>query len=89
MGLRELLEFQLPAVFSKRRLDVAAAISGQMGGHAALGNGGSCPSFFFLLGRIFCTTGAALKSLVQASGSVPAWLRGGAALEVSISSSKQ
>jgi hypothetical protein len=60
-----------------------------MGGHAALGNGGSCPSFFFLLGRIFCITGAALKSLVQASGPVPAWLRGGPALEVSIAGGKQ
>jgi hypothetical protein len=88
MGLCELLEFQLHAAFSKRRPDVAAAIQGQMGGRTVLGNEGSYASFF-LLERIFCIDGAALISLVQASGIVPAWFRGGAALVVSNASGKQ
>jgi hypothetical protein len=82
MGLCELLEFQLHAAFSKRRPDVAAAIQDQMGGRAVLDTEGSYASFF-LLERIFCINGAALISLVQASGLVPAWFRGGAALVVS------
>jgi hypothetical protein len=89
MGLRELMEYQLPSAFSKRRPHDAAAIQGQMGGRTELGNGGSCTGFFFLLGRIFCIDLAALMSLVQASGFVPAWFRGGAALEVSFASGKQ
>jgi hypothetical protein len=88
MVLWELLEFQLPAAFSKRLLDVAAGIQGHMGGRAMLGNEGSCASFF-LLERIFCMDGAALMSLIQASGLVPAWFRGGAALKVSNTGSKQ
>jgi hypothetical protein len=83
------LEFQLPAVFSKRRPDVATAIQVQMAGRIALGNVGSCASLFFLLERIFCIDGAALMSLIQASGLVPTWLRGGAALEMSIAGGKQ
>jgi hypothetical protein len=89
MGLRELLEFQLPLAFSKRRPDVAAAIQGQMGGRAELGNDGNCTGFFFLLGRIFCIDIASLTTLIQASGFVPAWFRGGTALEVSIAGGKQ
>jgi hypothetical protein len=53
-----------------------------------LGNKGSCASFFLLEG-IFYIDGAALMSLVQASGLVPAWFRGGATLEVSNTSGKQ
>jgi hypothetical protein len=88
MGHRELLEFQLPLAFFKRRPVVAAAIHSQEGGHAELGNEVSCTGFFFLLGRIFCIVVAASQSLVQASGFVPAWLRGGAALEVPIAGGK-
>jgi hypothetical protein len=44
---------------------------------------------FVLLERIFCIDGVALTSLVQASGLVPAWLRGGAALEVLVAGGKQ
>jgi hypothetical protein len=54
-----------------------------------LDNEGSCASFFFLLGRIYCIDKAALKYLVQASGFVATWLRGVAALEVSIAGGKQ
>jgi hypothetical protein len=57
------------------------------GGHAVLDTDG-CASFF-LLERIFCMDGAALMSLIQASGLVPAWFRGGAALKVSNTGSKQ
>jgi hypothetical protein len=60
-----------------------------MGGRTELGNDGSCAGFFFLLGRIFFIDIAALTSLVQASGFVPAWFRGGASLEVSIAGGKQ
>jgi hypothetical protein len=83
------LEFQLPSAFSKRRPVVAAAIHGQEGGHAELSNDASCAGFFFLLGRIFYIDLAASQSLVQASGFVPAWLRGGAALEVPIAGGKE
>jgi hypothetical protein len=89
MGLRGLPEFQLPSVFSKCRPDVADAIFGHMTGRAKLGNEGSCASMFVLLERIFCIDGVALTSLVQASGLVPAWLRGGAALEVLFAGGKQ
>jgi hypothetical protein len=89
MGFRGLPEFQLPSTFSKRRPNVADAILGQMTGHAELGNAGSCASMFVLLERIFCIDGVALMSLVQASGLVPAWLRGGTALEVLFAGGKQ
>jgi hypothetical protein len=89
MGHRELLEFQLPSALSKRRPVVAAAIQGQVRGHAELGNDGSCAGFFFLLGRIFCIDLTTLASLIQASGFVPACFRGGATLEVSIAGGKQ
>jgi hypothetical protein len=89
MGLQELLEFQLTSAFSKHRPDVAAIIQGQMGGRAELSNDGSCVGFFILLGRIFCIDIASLTTLVQASGFVPAWFRGGAALEVSIAGGKK
>jgi hypothetical protein len=36
-----------------------------VGGRAVLGNDGSCASFFFLLGRIFCIDKAALMSLAS------------------------
>jgi hypothetical protein len=84
IGHRELLEFQLPSAFSKHRPVVAAAIHGQEGGHTELSNDASCAGFFFLLGRIFYIDLAASQSHVQASGFVPSWLRGGAALEVPI-----
>jgi hypothetical protein len=60
-----------------------------MGGRAELGNDGSCASLFFLFERFFCIDGVALMSLVQASGVVPAWLGGGAALEVLSTGGKQ
>jgi hypothetical protein len=60
-----------------------------MGGRAELGNDGSCASLFVLFERIFCIDGVALMSLVQACGVVPAWLGGGAALEVLSTGGKQ
>jgi hypothetical protein len=58
-------------------------------GRAELGNEDSCASMFVLFERIFCIDGVALMSLVQASGLVPAWLRGGTALEVLFVGGKQ
>jgi hypothetical protein len=47
-SLREPLEFLLPSAYAERRPVVAAAIQGQMGGRAELGNDGSCASLFVL-----------------------------------------
>jgi hypothetical protein len=44
---------------------------------------------FVLFKRFFCIDRVALMSLVQASGVVPAWLGGGAALEVLSTGGKQ
>jgi hypothetical protein len=64
MGHQELLEFQLLSAFSKCQPVDSAAIQGQVGGRAELGNDGSCAGFFLLLGRIFCIDIAALTFLV-------------------------
>jgi hypothetical protein len=81
MGLRELLEFLLPAASLKRWPVVAAATHGQKGGLAAL-KADSCSSIFFVLcERIFHCLGLALKPPVQPSGFIPGCYTGGADLK--------
>jgi hypothetical protein len=80
MGLREPLEFQLPAVYSKRWPAVAAAIHGQECGLAAL-DAVCCSGYFFLCERIFHCLRLGLMPLAQPSGFVPGCCRGGADLK--------
>jgi hypothetical protein len=81
MGLRELLEFLLPAASLKWWPVVAAATHGQKGGLAAL-EADNCSSMFFILcERIFHCLGLALKPPAQPSGFVPGCCRGGADLK--------
>jgi hypothetical protein len=82
MVLRDLPEFWLPAVSSKRRLHVATAIYGQEGGLPAL-DADSCSSYLFLCVRIYLYLsvcfGMTLMPPAQPSGLVPDWCRGVAA----------
>jgi hypothetical protein len=79
MGLRELLEFLLPASLKWWPV-AAAAIHGQKGGLAAL-EADSCLIIFVLCERIFHGLGLALKPPAQPSGFVPGCYKGGADLK--------
>jgi hypothetical protein len=79
MGLRELLQFLLPAASLKWWPVAAATIHGQKGGLAAL-EADSCSSIFVLCERSFHCLGLALNPPVQPSSFVHGCYRGGADL---------